>query len=71
LVTSEKTETGGFIDDRRIKILASKSLARLAQCSFQQAKISQAWRSAAGDYQLALKLKHLTKMKKADHARRR
>ena len=38
-----KTETGGFIDDRRIKILASKGLARLAQCSFQQAKISQSW----------------------------
>ncbi len=38
-----KTETGGFIDDRRIKILASKGLARLAQCSFQHAKISQTW----------------------------
>jgi hypothetical protein len=38
-----KTETGGFIDERRIKILASKGLARLAQCSFQQAKISQPW----------------------------
>ena len=38
-----KTETGGFIDDRWIKIIASKGLARLAQCSFQQAKISQAW----------------------------
>jgi len=38
-----ETETGGFIDDRRIKILASKGLARLAQCSFQQAKVSQSW----------------------------
>jgi len=38
-----KTETGGFIDERRIKIIASEALARLAQCSLQQAKISQSW----------------------------
>ena len=38
-----KTETSGFIEERRIKILASKCLARLAQCSFLQIKISQSW----------------------------